>query len=136
MNVKAVLRLNKPETNNPLNLHFQNYDLMHCEYFFTKDADKKGFVSDNIITGNIVIGLPMLPNDEIMSWVLDATKRYDGEISVNNDSSESLEKIIFEDARPINFRLHYEPGDSTSVILILTIHARRIIIGESEYQNK
>ena len=70
-----------------------------------------------------------------MSWALDASKKYNGEITINDAYQESLEKIYFEEGRPVGFRLHYEPGEFTNIMLILTINAQRMIIGESEYTN-
>ncbi|MFV0332168.1 MAG: type VI secretion system tube protein TssD [Dysgonomonas sp.] len=136
MDGKATLKLRSPKTENVQNLYHESYNLMHCEYSLKKGMDKDGQVDGDVIAGNIVIALPMLPNDRIMTWVLDVSKKYNGEITINDAFSESLEKIYFEDARPVGFRLHYEPGDTTNIVLLLTINAGRMIIGESEYINK
>lgn len=136
MDGKAILKLRSPKTDNVQSLYHESYDLIHCEYSLKKDMGKEGQVNGDVFAGNIIIALPMLPNDRIMAWVLDVSKKYNGEISINDAFSESLEKIYFEDARPVGFRLHYEPGDTTNIVLLLTIYAGRMIIGESEYINK
>ncbi|WP_029906682.1 type VI secretion system tube protein TssD [Prevotella sp. 10(H)] len=135
MDGKATLRLRRPLTNNIQNLYHESYDLLHCEYSLSKQVNKQGKVNGNIRAGNIVVALPILPDDNIMTWVFDVSRKYNGEISINDAYEESLEKIYFEEARPIGFRLHYEPGDTTNVILLLTINAQHLIIGESEYTN-
>lgn len=136
MEGKATLKLRKPKTDNIQNLYHENYDVLYCEYSLKKYTDKRGKVRGNVCAGNILVALPMLPNDNIMAWVFDVSRKYNGEITINEAYSESLDKIYFEEARPVNFRLHYEPGDSANLVLFLTINAQRIIIGETEYTNR
>jgi hypothetical protein len=136
MEGKATLKLRKPRKDNIQNLYYENYDVLHCEYSLNKTTDRDGKVDSDVMGGSILVALPMLPNDDIMSWVFDASKKYNGEVTINDAFSESLEKIYFEEGRPVSFRFHYEPGESTHVMLLLTINAQRMIIGESEYINR
>jgi hypothetical protein len=136
MNGKATLKLRKPKEDNIQNLYHENYDVMHCEYSLDKTTDKTGQVNSGVMGGSITVALPILPNDNIMSWVFDAGKLYNGEVTINDGVSESLEKIYFEEARPVGFRFHYEPGDATNVVILLTINAQRMVVGEAEYQNR
>ncbi len=135
MEGKAILKLRRPLTDNIQNLYHESYDLLHCEYSLNKEVDKQGKVNSKVRAGNITVALPMLPNNDIMTWVFDVSKKYNGEVTIHDAFEEALEKIYFEEARPVNFRLHYEPGDKTNIILLLTINAQRMIIGESEYIN-
>lgn len=136
MEGKATLKLRKYQADNTQNLYQENYDVIHCEYSLNKTTDNNGKVNSAVRSGNILVALPMLPNDNIMSWVFDSTKKYDGEITINDAFSESLEKVYFEEGRPVGFRFHYEPGDISNLMLLLTINAQRMIIGESEYKNE
>ena len=137
MNGQATLKLHKATEDTAMqSLYRENYDVMHCEYSLNKTTDKTGRVNSDLVGGSIIVALPMLPNDSIMAWVFDPSKLYSGEVTINDGHSESLEKIYFEDARPVGFRFHYEPGDSTNVIILLTINAQRMVVGELEYQNK
>lgn len=136
MDGKAVLKLRYPQKDNPQHLYHESYDVAYCEFSLNKTTDKKGRANSAVTGGNIMVVLPMLPNDKIMSWVLDEHKRYNGEVTINNAFNESLEKVYFEEARPVGFRIHYEPGDGDSVMLLLTINAQRMIIGDAEYINE
>lgn len=135
MDGKATLKLRAPQVDNIQNLYHESYPVMHCEYTLSKSTTQEGEVNGDIMAGNIVVALPILPNDNIMLWVFDTTKKYNGEITIHDSFSESLEKIYFEESRPVDFRFHYEPGDTTNAVLLLSINAQRIIIGESEYKN-
>ncbi|NDV78487.1 type VI secretion system tube protein TssD [Dysgonomonas sp. 511] len=135
MEGKAILRLRSPKTDNIQHLYRESYELMYCEYSLDKTVDRKGQVNSDIAGGNIQVALPILPNDDIMSWVFDAERKYNGEVTINDAFSESLEKVYFEEGRPVSFRFHYEPGDTTNVMLLLTINAQKLIIGATEYEN-
>lgn len=135
MDGKAILQLRSPQKDNIQNLYHENYELIYCEYSLNKSTDKNGQVDDGITAGNITVALPMLPNGNILNWVFDSQKKYNGEITINDSYSESLERVYFEVGRPINFRMHYEPGETTNILLILTINAQRLIIGQDEYIN-
>lgn len=135
MNGKAILKLRNPKSDHMRNFHHHCYELTHCEYALKKETDKLGRVCGGISSGNILMALPVLPDDNLMNWLLDVNKKYNGEITVNDAFSESLEKIYFEEGRPVNFRFHYEPGSKINVMLLLTIHVRRLIIGDAEYKD-
>jgi hypothetical protein len=137
MDGKAYLKLRKPSKDNTQNLYFHNYDVIHCEYSFDKGITKEGQVRTEVLAGNIRVALPMLPTDELMAWVFDKSKKYNGEVTINDAYEESLEKIYFEEGRCVGFRMHYEPGDNgQNVVLLLTINAQRMVIGEVEYKNR
>lgn len=136
MEGKATLKLRSPQSDNVQHLYHENYDVIHCEYTLHKEKNSKGEVNSDVKAGNILVALPMLPNDSIMSWVFDSSKKYNGEITIHDAFEESLEKIYFEEGRPVGFRLHYEPSENGHVVLLLTINARRLVIGNSEFINK
>lgn len=131
----ATLRLRKPLKDNIQNLYHESYELMHCSYALCKQTTKEGQVAGDVIAGNIHIALPMLPTEQLLNWLFDTSKKYNGEVTIHDAHAESLEKIYFEEARPVNFRLHYEPNESSNFILILDIRAQRLIIGDAEYKN-
>jgi hypothetical protein len=136
MDGRATLKLRKPEKDNPQNLYFENYEIIHCDYSFHKGVSKEGEVCRDVLSGNIRVALPVLPTDELLSWVLDSSKKLNGEITINDALEESLEKIYFEQGRCVGFRLHYEPGENNrNVALVLHINAQRMILGEVEYTN-
>ncbi len=90
-----------------------------------------------VLAGNIRVALPVLPTDELMAWVFDSGKKYNGEITIDDAYEESQEKIYFEEGRCVGFRMHYEPSEAgRDVILLLAINAQRMVIGNAEYRNR
>lgn len=138
MNGKATLKLRKPLKDNPQHLAFGNYEVIHCDYSFNKGITKTGKVRTDVVAGNIRVALPMLPDNDILSWAFDSYKKLNGEITMHDSHEESLGKIYFEEGRCVGFRMHYEPSEDQkkNVTLLVTINAQRIIIGQSEYNNR
>ena len=137
MDGQGILKLRKPMKDNPQNLYFENYELLHCEYSFDKGITKEGKVRTEVLAGNIRVALPMLPTAELLTWAFDRSKKYNGEIIVHDAHEESVDKIYFEEGRLVGFRMHYEPNeDKENVILLLSINAQRMIIGDVEYINR
>lgn len=138
MEGKATLKLRAPIKDNPQHLAFGNYHVIWCDYTFNKGITKGGKVRTEVVAGNIRVALPMLPDNEILSWVFDSYKKLNGEITIHDAYEESLGKIYFEEGRCVGFRMHYEPSEdqTMNVVLLITINAQHIIIGESEYRNR
>lgn len=136
MDGKATLRLRKPLKDNTQHLYHENYDVLYCHYAFDKGITNGGDVRTSARIGDIRVALPMLPSGELLSWVFDKTKKYNGEITTHDAFEESSDKIYFEEARCVGFRLHYRPTDNgSSVIVLLTINAQRVIVNDVEYNN-
>lgn len=137
MNGKAILKLRKPYKENIQHLYHESYDVLYCHYGFDKGITKKGDVRTSANAGTIRVALPMLPTNELLSWMLDKTKRYNGEVTFHDAHEESLDKIYFEDARCVGFRLHYQPvSTGDNVVVVLSINAQRIMVGDVEYLNR
>ncbi|MEN9918239.1 MAG: hypothetical protein RL662_675 [Bacteroidota bacterium] len=135
MEYKATLRLNRPMTNNVMGLHVQNYDLLHSEYSFHKDTNKNGEVLSDVVGGTIRVVLPIFPTDELLAWVFDHGKKINGEIVIDDRHGEVIEKIYFEEARCVAFKLHYEPIERHNIVLQMTINVQRMKLGTIAYEN-
>jgi len=122
-------------TDNIQGLHFQNYDLIHSEYSFHKDINRNGEVLSDVVGGNIRVALPVFPTDELLAWVFDHGKKFNGEIVINDTNEEVIEKIYFEQARCVEFRLHYEPSENNNIVLLMTINVQKMKVGTIEYEN-
>lgn len=136
MDGKATLKLRKPLTDNIQHLYHESYNVLYCHYGFDKGITKEGDVRTSARAGHIKVALPVLPAKELFAWMLDKTRKYNGEITFHDAYEESLDKISFEDARCVGFRLHYQPVDTGSdVIVLLTINAPRMMVGDVGYLN-
>lgn len=136
MDGQATLKLRKPLKENIQHLYHEKYDVLYCHYSLDKGITREGDVRTSARIGDIRVALPMLPTGELLSWALDKTKKYNGEITIHDAHEESLDKIYFEEARCVGFRLHYRPSDTgSSVITLLTINAQKVTVGDVQYKN-
>jgi hypothetical protein len=77
-----------------------------------------------------------LPNDELMVWIFDHSKFYNGEITIVDLDGETLDQIYFEEARCVNFDLHYGLDTQFSPETRLTLNVGRIQTGNVYFENK
>lgn len=133
---QAYLKLNRPEKNNPAGVFKGRYELLHCDYSFVKEMGKNGEVQSGVRGGILHVALNSFPTDELFAWVFDNRRFINGEVTMREEIEErSEDKICFEQARCVSFRLHYEQGDSLNVILLLTIHAQVLKMGNTDFDN-
>lgn len=135
MEAKATLKLKKPDKDNIMGLHFENYDLIYCEYSFFKHINRDGEVISALMGGNIQVALPILPTNELIAWIFGYKKYINGEVIINDTNKEVIDKIYFEEARCVNFRFHYEPNNSLNTVIHMTINCQKMIMGEAIYEN-
>lgn len=133
---QAYLKLNRPEKNNPAGVFREKYELLHCDYSFTKVVGKHGEVKSDVQGGTIHVAIASFPTDALFAWVFDNRKFINGEVSMREEDEERTEdKLCFEQARCVGFRMHYEQGDSLNVILLLTINAAVLKLGSTDFHN-
>jgi mRNA-degrading endonuclease RelE of RelBE toxin-antitoxin system len=135
MEGRATLKLRKPANDNTP-LYSGYYPVLHCDCSFHKQVSRDGEIRSGALAGNIRVLLSSLPAAELLQWAFDRGKKINGEISLDDGYEETMERIYFEQGRCAGFRLHYEPGDNDhNVVLLLSIQAERMIIGDVEYTN-
>lgn len=132
---KASLKLKIPRQDNIMGLSWESYEVINCNYTFNKKTNHEGEVCSSLRGGLINLELSDLPTDNLMGWVFDHAKRYNGEITIFDTDQETIEQIYFEDARCIDFRLCYKadkkPHTSTNIILATS----KLQIGDVHYEN-
>lgn len=133
---KAYLKLKIPKRDNPMGLSWETYNVFACDYCFFQDMDKSGEVNSRIKGGTIHVTLSDLPTDEIMAWVFDHAKFYNGEITIVDLDGETLEQVYFEECRCVDFNLHYGIDTGFRSETRMTLFAETIQIGEAYFENK
>lgn len=137
MQTIARLKIRKPVQDNVQHLYLHSIDLVHAEYSFYKQVDDRGEVRSEVLSGNIRCVTEVLPTDFLINWMFDTQKKYNGEIVFLDEFQESIDKLYFDQGRCVDLKLHYEPGaGSTNVLLIITINAQRMMVGDVEYLNR
>jgi len=137
METIAKLKIRKPDQDNVQSLFMHTIDLVHAEYSFYKQVDDRGEVRSEVLSGNIRCVSEVLPSEFLLNWMFDTQKKYNGELVFLDEFQESIDKLYFEQGRCVDLKLHYEPGAGASnVLVVLTINAQRMIVGDVEYLNR
>ncbi|MDR3340471.1 MAG: hypothetical protein LBT25_10350 [Candidatus Symbiothrix sp.] len=132
---KSYLKLKIPKRVNILGLSWERYNVLSYDYDLWQDTNKGGEAISKIKGGNIRLALEGLPNDPLMAWVFDHAKFYNGEITIVDTEGETLEQIYFEEARCVNFDLHYGLDTQFKAETRLLLNVQRLQIGEAYFEN-
>lgn len=132
---KASLKLKIPQHDNIMGLAWECYEVINCHYEFRKKINAEGEVCSSIRGGLIHLELSDLPTDDLMGWVFDHAKRYNGEISLFDTDQETIEQVYFEDARCVDFKLCYQVAQKPYTLTKLILLAGKLQIGDVHYEN-
>jgi hypothetical protein len=131
----ALLKLKIPEKDNIMGLSWEKYELLSCDYKLYKNIDRDGEVSSDLRGGLFTMLMIGEPSDELLAWMFDHVKKYNGEVSIMDDSEETLEQIYFEDARPVYLFIHYKADDKLNTVTELKMVVDNMRIGEAYFEN-
>jgi hypothetical protein len=131
----ATLKLKIPEKDNIMGLSWEKYNLLSCDYQLYKNIDRDGEVNSDLRGGLFTMFVIGEPSDELLAWMFDHAKKYNGEVSVMDDSEETLEQIYFEDARLVYLYIHYKAEDKPDTVTELKMAADNIRIGDAFFEN-
>jgi hypothetical protein len=132
---KALLKLKIPEKDNIMGLSWEKYELLTCDYRFYKNIDRDGEVSSDLRGGLVTMSIIGEPSDELLAWMFDHVKKYNGEVTVMDASEETLEQVYFEDARLVYLFIHYRAEDKPNTVTELKMSANNMRIGNAYFEN-
>jgi hypothetical protein len=131
----AVLKLKIPEKDNIMGLSWEKYELMSFDYQFYKNMNRDGEADSDLRGGLFTMFVIGEPSDELLAWMFDHTKKYSGEVSVMDDSEETLEQVYFEDARLVYLYIHYKAEDKPDTLTELKMAVNSMRIGNAYFEN-
>lgn len=132
---KAYLKLKIPQRDNIMGLSWEQYKVVDCDYEFYKKTNKVGEVASGLKGGEINITISDMPTDELMTWVFDHFKKYNGEITIMDTDETTLEQIYFENARCVDFKMKYEGVERPHIKTVLKLSVENIKLGDVLFDN-
>ena len=133
---ESYLKFKIPRRDNIMGLSLNRYRVLSCSYDLWQETTKAGEPKSKAKGGTIELTLFDLPNDELMAWIFDHAKFYNGEITIIDYDGETLSQIYFEEARCVNFDLHYGLDTQFRPETRLTLNVRRLQTGNVDFENK
>jgi len=91
-------------------LYLENYraELQDLKIDFKQEIDQIGQPSSKVTGARILLTLPVQKNTKIWSWMIDPTKKLNGELSYINANGKESKRIEFEEAYCITYKLKYD----------------------------
>jgi len=132
---KAYLKLKIPQKDNIMGLSWERYNVIDCDYEFYKKTNRAGEVASGVKGGEINLTLSDVPTDELMAWVFDHFKKYNGEVTIMDTDETTLEQIYFENARCVNFKMCYGGLDRPHTKTHLKLSVENMKIGDVLFDN-
>jgi hypothetical protein len=131
----AFLKLKIPEKENIMGLSWEKYELLSCDYQLHKNTNRDGEVSSDLRGGMFTMSIIGEPSDELLAWMFDHVKKYNGEVTVMDISEETLEQVYFEDARLVYLFIHYRAEEKPNTVTELKMAVNNIRIGDAYFEN-
>ena len=132
---KSYLKLKIPRKFNFLGLSWEKYRVVECDYEFFKKTNMVGEVSSGIKGGEMNITISDAPTDELMAWVFDHFKKYNGEVTIMDLDGTTLEKVYFENARCVDFKMRYDGIERPHTKTSLKLLVENMRIGDVVFEN-
>lgn len=132
---KAYLKLRIPQNDNIMGLSWEQYRVIDCNYEFYKKTNRVGEVSSGVKGGVINLSIADMPTRELMAWVFDHFKKYNGEITIMDTDETTLEQLYFENARCVDFKMRYEGLERPHTKTYLKLSVENMRIGDVLFDN-
>ena len=132
---KAVLKLKIPKNDNVMGLSWEQYELTDCNYRFHKGMKQNGEVCTGLKGGVFTASIIGTPSMEILAWIFDHVKKFNGEITVMDPSEENIEQVYFEQARLTGLQLQYKAGNTPHTVTLLTMVVDSLQIDNAYFEN-
>ncbi len=132
---KIYLKLKIPQTDNVMGLSWEKYELADCDYCFHKGMNRNGEVTTGLKGGLFTASIFGTPSPEILAWMFDHFKRFNGEITVMDTSEETIEQVYFEGARLTGLALHYKADSDPVTVTKLTMVVESLQIDNAYFEN-
>jgi hypothetical protein len=105
------------------------YEISDCRFSFEQGIDDMGKATTRVYFGVMYITLSQLPPNEIIEWALNSRKYCDGAIVVLDAENIPVEKVIFQNAACLNFKINYVEQGESYIITEIVIQAQKLIVG-------
>lgn len=132
---KSYLKLKIPQHDNIMGLSWESYELAVCNYEFHQGTNSEGEISTGLQGGLFSLSIIGNPTEELLCWMFDHAKRYNGEVTVLDAKYETMEQIYFEGARCVDLTLYYKAEEKPDTVTKLKIAAEKIRIGNAYFEN-
>jgi len=106
------------------------------DYELSRSVNQKGEIVSDLTGGRIRMVLEGFGDEELFTWLFDPLKEENGEIVTLDLDKRVIEKFTFDQARAVQYRLHFDADSREAVSVVVTIEADAIQTESELYYNK
>ena len=132
---KVFMKLKIPKEDNVMGLSWERYELVDCDYQFHKGMNRNGEVCTGLKGGVVTVSIIGSPSMEILAWMFDHVKKFNGEVTAMDPYEETIEQVYFEKARLTGLLVDYKSSNTPTTVTKLTMVVESLQIDNANFDN-
>jgi hypothetical protein len=118
-----------------LELGGKEFDVLDCNYKFSRDVDSKGRPASNIYGGKIAVHIESTDDTSILEQMVSQFKPISGSIVFKKGDEEAkMKELEFENGYIVSYEESIDVVGSQPMTLSFTISAQSIKIGGAQFE--
>lgn len=114
----------------------QDYNVLHCNYFFEQPMDNTGKPSGKPLGGQIMVTVESQGKFDLFHWMSSPDQTKDGHlIFYKRDAMSQLQKVDFTEAYCVSLEEEFNSVDDIPMQKRIVISAKTIKIGDMIFEN-
>jgi Hemolysin coregulated protein Hcp (TssD) len=110
-----------------------SYSVLECKYKFFQDSDNTGKPFGLARGGRIKIKIEANSSTDFLDWMLQSSKKKDGEITFyKRDAMSRLRSIKFVKGYCVSYQEIFNAQNTEPLLIKMTICAQKLTIGDCE----
>ena len=120
-----------------LKLGGKNFDVLHCDYAFTRDVDPKGRPSSGIYGGSVNLRIESTDDTSVLeSMINNVYKAQSGTITFQKrDEDAKMKELTFEEGYIVAYNESLDVVGANPMSIAFTVSARKLKVGNAEHEN-
>src|SRR5690606_38268339 len=114
----------------------KEYNVLDCSYQMHQEVDATGRPSSITRGGRINVTVESTQETDLFEWMCNNFERKDGSITfLKPDSDATMKELKFSEGYLIKFDEQYDSSNVNPMIIIFTISAKEITMGNGSHAN-
>ena len=121
-----------------LELGGKSFDVLHTEYAFSRDTDKKGKITSNIYGGRVNITIESTPDSSVVEAMLNSQfKSVEGKVTFKKSEEDAkMKELVFKNAYIVYYKEVLDVNGDTPMTINFTVSAEEMTLGNAAIDNR
>ncbi|MCV6630791.1 MAG: type VI secretion system needle protein Hcp [Flavobacteriaceae bacterium] len=116
----------------------KEFDVLFCDYSFSRDTDKKGKPSSNVYGGRVTVEIESTEDTSVVESMLNSQfKTIDGKVTFKKtDEDSKMKEVEFKTAYLVYYKETLDVAGEVPMKIKFTVSAEEIVIGNAAIDNR